>query len=100
LHLTHDDDGVGFREGFALPHDTGPVVQTVAAATVHSVEGREVDAVMAVCGSGRGIDVKPDGDAMSGLLVTVLAGVAEFERELIAERAVLAAAAAIAAGRP
>ena len=34
----------------------------------------------------QGLDVKPHGDAMSSLILTVLAGVAEFERELISER--------------
>jgi putative DNA-invertase from lambdoid prophage Rac len=34
----------------------------------------------------QGIDVKPGGDAMSKLMLTVLAAVAEFERDLIRER--------------
>jgi len=34
----------------------------------------------------QGLDVKPDGDAMSRLMLTVLAAVAEFERDLIKER--------------
>jgi putative DNA-invertase from lambdoid prophage Rac len=34
----------------------------------------------------QGLDVKPGGDAISRLMLTVLAGVAEFERELIRER--------------
>lgn len=34
----------------------------------------------------QGLDVRPGGDAMSQLMLTVLAGVAEFERELIRER--------------
>ena len=34
----------------------------------------------------QGLDVQPRGDAMSQLILTVLAGVAEFERELIKER--------------
>lgn len=34
----------------------------------------------------QGIDVKPGGDPISRLLLTMLAGVAEFERELIRER--------------
>lgn len=34
----------------------------------------------------QGLDVKPSGDAMSRLLLTVLAAVAEFERDLIRER--------------
>ena len=34
----------------------------------------------------QGIDVKPGGDAISRLLLTMLSGVAEFERDLIRER--------------
>jgi putative DNA-invertase from lambdoid prophage Rac len=34
----------------------------------------------------QGLDVKPHGDAMSKLMITVLAAVAEFERDLIKER--------------
>lgn len=34
----------------------------------------------------QGIDIKPDGDPMSRLILTVLAGVAQFERQLIIER--------------
>jgi putative DNA-invertase from lambdoid prophage Rac len=34
----------------------------------------------------QGIDIKPGGDAVSRLMLTVLAAVAEFERELIVER--------------
>lgn len=34
----------------------------------------------------QGIDIKPDGDPMSRLILTVMAGVAEFERSLIMER--------------
>jgi DNA invertase Pin-like site-specific DNA recombinase len=37
----------------------------------------------------QGIDLKPGGDPMSRLLVTLLSGVAEFERELIRERTLL-----------
>ncbi len=37
----------------------------------------------------QGLDVKPNGDAMSRLMLTVLAAVAEFERDLIKERTVL-----------
>jgi len=47
----------------------------------------------------QGLDVKPQGDAMSQLILTVLSGVAEFERSLIAERTSLAARAARQAGR-
>jgi putative DNA-invertase from lambdoid prophage Rac len=48
----------------------------------------------------QGLDVKPQGDAMSQLILTVLSGVAEFERSLISERTSLAAQTAIRAGRP
>ena len=48
----------------------------------------------------QGLDVKPEGDAMSQLILTVLSGVAEFERSLISERTALAARAARRAGRP
>jgi len=34
----------------------------------------------------QGIDIRPGGDAMSRLMLTMLGGVAEFERELIVER--------------
>ena len=34
----------------------------------------------------QGIDIRPDGDPMSRLILVVLAGVAEFERSLIVER--------------
>jgi DNA invertase Pin-like site-specific DNA recombinase len=34
----------------------------------------------------QGIDIRPDGDPMSRLLLTMLAAVAEFERDLIRER--------------
>ncbi|HZS38614.1 MAG TPA: recombinase family protein, partial [Polyangia bacterium] len=34
----------------------------------------------------QGIDIKPDGDPMSRLLLTLLAAIAEYERELIRER--------------
>jgi putative DNA-invertase from lambdoid prophage Rac len=47
----------------------------------------------------QGLDVRPDGDAMSQLILTVLSGVAEFERSLIAERTALAAKVARQAGR-
>lgn len=48
----------------------------------------------------QGLDVQAHGDAMSSLIVTVLAAVAEFERSLIAERTALAAKVAREAGRP
>jgi putative DNA-invertase from lambdoid prophage Rac len=51
-----------------------------------------------VCTS-QGIDIKAEGDAMSRLMLTVLAAVAEFERDLIRERTRLGMAAARAAGR-
>src|SRR5206468_11302170 len=47
----------------------------------------------------QGLGVKPNGDAMSLLILTVLSGVAEFERALISERTALAARAARQAGR-
>ncbi len=47
----------------------------------------------------QGLDVKPEGDAMSQLILTVLSGVAEFERSLMSERTALAARAARIAGR-
>jgi DNA invertase Pin-like site-specific DNA recombinase len=47
----------------------------------------------------QGIDVRPGGDAMSRLLVTMLAAVAEFERDLIRERTRLGMAKAKAAGK-
>lgn len=34
----------------------------------------------------QGLDVKPDGDPMSKLMITMLAAIAEFERDLIKER--------------
>jgi DNA invertase Pin-like site-specific DNA recombinase len=42
----------------------------------------------------QGLDLKPDGDAISRLLMTVLAAVAEFERDLIRDRTRLGLAAA------
>jgi len=47
----------------------------------------------------QGIDVKPGGDPMSKLLVTMLAAVAEFERDLIVERTRLGIAKARSEGR-
>lgn len=46
----------------------------------------------------QGIDIKPGGDAMSRLMLTVLAAVAEFERDLIRERTKLGMARARARG--
>jgi putative DNA-invertase from lambdoid prophage Rac len=51
-----------------------------------------------VCTS-QGIDIKPGGDAMSRLMLTVLAAVAEFERSLIRERTRLGLAKARARGQ-
>jgi putative DNA-invertase from lambdoid prophage Rac len=52
----------------------------------------------------QGLDVRPGGDAMSRLLLTVLGAVAEFERDLIRDRTRLGLAAArrrgIRLGRP
>lgn len=45
------------------------------------------------------LDIKPNGDAMSKLIMTVLAGVAEFERELIRERTKLGLRKAKEAGK-
>jgi putative DNA-invertase from lambdoid prophage Rac len=47
----------------------------------------------------QGLDVQPGGDPMSQLILTVLSGVAEFERSLIGERTLLGQAAAKAAGK-
>lgn len=47
----------------------------------------------------QGIDIRPGGDAMSRLILGVLASVAEFERDLIKERTRLGMAKAKAAGR-
>lgn len=47
----------------------------------------------------QGLDVKPNGDAMSQLMLTVLAAVAEFERALIRDRTILGLKKAKRAGR-
>ena len=47
----------------------------------------------------QGITIKPGGDAMSRLLVTILAAVADFEESLIRERTVLGLQKARAAGK-
>jgi putative DNA-invertase from lambdoid prophage Rac len=47
----------------------------------------------------QGLDVQPKGDATSKLILTVLSGVAEFERELIRERTMTGIARARALGR-
>lgn len=51
-----------------------------------------------VCVS-QGLDLRPGGDAVSSLLVNVLASVSEFERSLIRERTRLGLAKARAAGK-
>lgn len=45
------------------------------------------------------LDIKPNGDAMSRLILTVLSGVAEFERDLIRERTRLGLSKARQAGK-
>lgn len=47
----------------------------------------------------QGIDIKPGGDAMSRLMLTMLAAVAEFERDLIRERTMLGLAKARRSGK-
>lgn len=47
----------------------------------------------------QGLDVRPDGEAVSSLLLSILAGVAEFERELIVERTRLGVEKARRAGK-
>jgi DNA invertase Pin-like site-specific DNA recombinase len=47
----------------------------------------------------QGIDIRPDGDAMGRLMITMLAAVAEFERDLISERTRLGLEKARRAGR-
>ena len=47
----------------------------------------------------QGIDIKPNGDAMGRLMLTMLAAVAEFERSLIRERTLLGIAKARASGK-
>jgi putative DNA-invertase from lambdoid prophage Rac len=47
----------------------------------------------------QGIDLKPEGDAMSRLLLTMLAAVSEFEKDLIRERTRLGMAKAKASGK-
>lgn len=49
--------------------------------------------------SSQGIDIKPGGDAMSRLLVGMLAAIAEFERDLIRERTILGLAKARKRGK-
>ncbi len=54
--------------------------------------------------SSQGIDIRPDGDPMSRLLVTMLSAISEFERDLIIERTKLGLAKAqrngVKLGRP
>src|SRR5262249_39013751 len=47
----------------------------------------------------QGIDIKPNGEPMTRLLLTMLAAIAEFERDLIRERTRLGIARARAAGK-
>jgi DNA invertase Pin-like site-specific DNA recombinase len=47
----------------------------------------------------QGIDIKPGGDAMGRLLLTMLAAIAEFERDLIRDRTRLGLARARASGK-
>ena len=48
----------------------------------------------------QGLDIRPGGDAMSRLLLTMLSAVAEFERDLIVERTKLGMEKARKAGKP
>jgi DNA invertase Pin-like site-specific DNA recombinase len=57
------------------------------------------DAGVRFIATSQGIDIKPGGDPMSRLLLTMLAGVAEFERSLIVERTHLGLARVKAEGR-
>lgn len=47
----------------------------------------------------QGIDIRPGGEAMSRLLLTMLSAVAEFERDLIVERTKLGIARAREQGK-
>lgn len=61
---------------------------------------RELEAAgVAFTATTQGITIKPGGDAMSKLLVTMLAAVADFERSLIRERTVLGLRKARASGK-
>lgn len=62
---------------------------------IHQLENAGVRFVA----TSQGIDIKPGGDPMSRLLLTMLAAVAEFERALIVERTRLGLAKARAAGK-
>jgi putative DNA-invertase from lambdoid prophage Rac len=57
------------------------------------------DAGVRFVATSQGIDIKPGGDAMSRLMLTVLAAVAEFERDLIRDRTRLGMAKARARGK-
>lgn len=57
------------------------------------------DAGVRFIASSQGLDVKPEGDAMSKLMLTVLAAVAEFERDLIRDRTRLGLQRAKARGK-
>jgi putative DNA-invertase from lambdoid prophage Rac len=61
---------------------------------------RELDAAgVRFIATSQGIDLRPGGDAMSRLMLTMLAAVAEFERDLIRDRTKLGMARARAAGK-
>jgi DNA invertase Pin-like site-specific DNA recombinase len=61
---------------------------------------RDLDAAgVRFCALTQGIDIRPGGDAMGRLLLTMLAAVAEFERDLIRERTKLGLAKARASGK-
>ncbi len=64
-------------------------------ANIHTLENAGVRFVAIT----QGIDIKPGGDPMSRLLLTMLAGVAEFERSLIVERTRLGLAKAKRLGK-
>lgn len=63
-----------------------------------NIEQLQASAVRFIATS-QGIDLRPGGDALSRLLVTVLAAVAEFERDLIRDRTRLGLARARRAGK-
>lgn len=63
-----------------------------------NVEALEREGVAFECVT-QGISIRPGGDAVSRLLLTMLAGVATFERDLIIERTRLGLAKARAAGK-
>jgi len=55
---------------------------------LHNIRELDAEGVRFVAVT-QGIDIRPGGDPASRLILTVLAGVAEFERELIRERTLL-----------